>query len=602
MGGIVLFHLLDLPGIFCLAVFLAALSACLVAWKLSKKYLTVAVAAAATALVFVGTTPFYDVNHFTYGAFRRRSPVSCSMSGPNEFFKQWLKERTLKFYKDGSAASVAVLSETTERIQFKGQKSVSIQINGKSDSSTIGDIYTLRLLAHIPAMLATQRRNVMVIGLGTGVTAGELTLYPEIERIDVAEISQTVVDALPYFSTANQNVHKNSKVKIHIGDAFRILGRAKNKWDIIISEPSNPWVTGVDLLFTKEFYALARDRLSANGILLQWVQTYEANIQLVGMILKTVMQEFRRCHVFMSNSSDLLIVATDKEFTRDDLEKAENVMRTNEAVRGSLDTIHLSSLDTILLRQIWSPSFIRSFFSNFGTQTMDHPRLHYMAGKMFFLGARMQDPLLLLTSEQIPYISEYLLVKRHPEWVDFALSPETFKSFLESTRDVVSGYEYPMATAIRLKAYLYDSNKFPLTEQEKQFFMADLIPMITGKARDEDVWVKVGLKDASYRRKAEVMLSHIRRLRNWIVPYPIDGLKTLLEEGIIRGTDAYENNWCVLQTAFLLLNESADMGQVKAVLARLQRDKDGRIFLRRADEGLWESIEMRMKKLSALGG
>ena len=599
MGGIVLFHLLDLPGIFCLAVFLAALSACLVAWKLSKKYLTVAVAVAATALVFVGTTPFYDGRHFAIGAFRVRSPESSSMSGPREFFKQLNEGRILKFRKDGPTASVAV-SETTEVMHFKGQKRVAIYINGKSDSSTIGDIYTLKLSAHIPAILASQRRNVMVIGLGTGVTAGELTLYPDIDRIDVAEISPTVVEALPYFGNATHNVHKNPKVKIHIGDAFRILGRSKKKWDIIISEPSNPWVTGVDLLFTKEFYALAKKRLSADGILLQWVQIYDANIQMVGMIVNTVTQEFRRCHVFMANAGDLLIVATDREITREDLERAENVLRTNDTVRASLDTIHLSSLDTILLRQLWSPSYVRSF-SGFGIQTMDNPRLHYIAGKMFFMGVNIEGDF-LLGPGPIPYISEYLLVKRHAEWVDSALDSETFKSFFGSTWDLVKEYDFPIAPAVRLKAYLYDSNKFSLKEQEKQFFNVDLIPLITGKARDEAAWLKVGLREASYRIKAEAMMSHINRHRNWIVPYPIGGLKALLKEGIIQGADDFEKNWCALQTASLLMYERADTGQIKAVLDRLKRDKDGRVLLRTGDERLLESIEMLLKKLFPSGG
>jgi len=600
VGGIVLFYVLNLPGIFCLSIFLAALSACLVAWKLSKKYLTVAGAMAAIALVFVATTPLYEIRHFVVGTFRLRSPDSYSMSGPQNFFMRMMGNRILEFYKDGSAASVAVLDHP-EITQFKGRKPVAIIINGKSDSSTVSDIYTLKLSAHIPAILSSQRQKVMVIGLGTGVTAGELTLYPDIERIDVAEISETVVEALPYFSEATYNVHINPKVRIHIGDAFRILGRSKDKWDIIISEPSNPWVTGVDQLFTKEFYALAKQRLSPNGILLQWLQIYDANIEMVGMIVNTVMQEFQRCHVFVANPGDLLLVATDKEFTRDDLERAENVLRTNEAVRASLDIIHLSSLDGILLRELWSPSYIRSFFSNFGIQTMDNPRLHYLAGKMFFIGTRMEGNV-LLGPNSIPYMGDYLLVKRHPEWANFKLDSETFRSFLESTRDLVSGSDLLMAHAIRLKAYLYDSNKFSLTEQEKQFFKVDLIPLITGKARDEAVWVKVGLKEASYRRKAEAMMSHIGRHRNWIVPYPIDGLKALLEEGIIQGSDDFEKNWCALQTAFILIYESADMGQIRAVLDRLKRDKDGRVLLKSGDEGLWESIEMQMKRLSAQGG
>jgi len=183
---------------------------------------------------------------------------------------------------------------------LNGQSPLAIYVNGKSDSSTVIDISTLKLSAHLPVLLAPQRQNVMVIGLGTGVTAGELTLYPDIERIDIAEISPEVVEALPYFSKANYSVHQNPRVKIHIGDAFRILGRSKSKWDIIISEPSNPWVTGVDLLFTKEFYVLAKERLFANGILLQWVQVYDANIEMVGMIVNTVKTRINERHCILN--------------------------------------------------------------------------------------------------------------------------------------------------------------------------------------------------------------------------------------------------------------------------------------------------------------
>ncbi|MGZ3569561.1 MAG: spermine/spermidine synthase domain-containing protein [Thermodesulfobacteriota bacterium] len=600
VGGVALFYILNLPGIFCLAIFLAALSACLVAWKLSKIYFSVAAAVGVTALVLVAATPLYEIRHFTPGIFQIRSLQSYSMGGPQKFFAYMMGNRILEFYKDGTAASVAVM-DYPEMAQFKGQKAVSIIINGKTDSSTVTDIYTLKLLAHIPAILSSQRQKVMVIGLGTGVTAGELTLYPDIERIDVAEISQTVVEALPYFSNATYDVHKNPKVKIHIGDAFRILGRSKDKWDIIISEPSNPWVTGVDLLFTKEFYSLAKQRLSANGILLQWVQIYDADIEMVGMIVKTMMQEFRQCHVFMSNPGDLLIVATDKEFTRDDLERSENMLRTNEAVRASLDIIHLSSLDGILLRELWSPSLTRSFFRNFRVQTMDNPRLHYMAGKLFFMGPGIEENVLLGT-HSITYMEDYLLVKRHPEWANFTLDSKTFRSFLESARDLAFGTDLPMAQAIRLKAYLYDSNKFSLTEQDKRFFAVDLIPLITGKIMDKDAWVKVGLNEASYRRKAEAMLSHIGRHRNWVVPYPIDGLKVLLEKGIIQGADDLEKNWCSLVLAYVLINERTDMGQIRAVLDRLKRDKDGRVLLKNGDGGLWEVIQTEMKNLASSGG
>jgi spermidine synthase len=598
VGGIILFSAFNLSGIFSITVFLAALSTCLVAWKLPKKYFTVAAILTAGVSGFVVTTPFYNVSHFVIGAFRIRSPQSFSMGGLDGFFKGQMENRILRFYKDGSSASVAVVEHRQlEDIQPNEQNPLAIYINGKSDSSTFVDISTLKLSAHLPALLASERRTVMVIGLGTGVTAGELTLYPDIERIDIAEISPEVVETLPYFAKANHNVHQNSKVKIHIGDAFRILGRSKNKWDMIISEPSNPWVTGVDLLFTKEFYALVKERLSADGILLQWVQVYDANVHMVGMIVNTVMQAFRQCHVFMANEGDLLIVATDKEFVKEDLERAENLLQTNETVRASLDFIHLSSLDALLLRQLWSTSHVRDFFSDSGIQTMDHPRLHYMAGKMFFMGATMPRSV-LLGATPIPHLSEYLMTKRHPEWANFKLEVDTFKSFMESARERASGHDLLMVPAIKLKAYLYDSRMFSLTEQEKQFFKVDLIPLITGKAKGEGAWTKVGLKRASYRRKAEVMLSHIDQHRNWIVPYPIDGLKALLKEGILNGADVYEKNWCALHLVFLLTYERADMSQIKPVFASLETDKDGRVLLKKEDEALWRHVEGQLKKVS----
>ena len=131
--------------------------------------------------------------------------------------------------------------------------------------------------------------------------------------------------------------------------------------------------------------------------------------------------------------------------------------------------------------------------------------------------------------------------------------------------------------------------------------MVGLIPLITGKARGEDAWVKVGPKEAPYRMKAEAMISHIRQHRNWIVPYPIDGLKALLEEGIIKGADDHEKNWCALQIASILMYEEADISQIKILLDRLKRDNNGRVLLKRGDEGLLEPIEMRLKKRLLLG-
>jgi hypothetical protein len=231
---------------------------------------------------------------------------------------------------------------------------------------------------------------------------------------------------------------------------------------------------------------------------------------------------------------------------------------------------------------------------------MDFPRLHYLAGKVFFIGDNIHADA-LLGPGTIPHLSEYLLVKRHPEWVDMTFDSKTATSFLKSLKDNVLGVDLTTAPAFKLKVYLSNSGKFSLTQQEKQLFMVEAIPLITGKAKNEDAWQKAGLKNASYRRKAEFIMLHIGRHRNWIVPYPIDGLKALLEEGITHGASALEKNWCALQEISYLMYEGASTAQIKAVMDRLERDKDGRVLLEERDENLWESVQKKIKTYSARG-
>jgi spermidine synthase len=277
----------------------------------------------------------------------------------------------LKFYKDGPANSVAVVA--SPKSPSFNEEALSIVVNGKSDSSTISDIYTLKLSAHLPALLAPSREEVLVIGLGTGTTAGEVSLYPDVKRIDIAEISPTVVEALSYFQGATHDIHKDPRAKIHIADAFRVLRGSDQRWDIIISEPSNPWVSGVDQLYTQEFYELAREHMSGEGVLLQWIHTYDSSEAMVGMVANTIVREFPHTSVFMASDDDIFFVASVKPLTGENVKRAEQIMAGNSDVRESLGKINIKSVDEILIRQIWSPSFIRNSFSGFGIQPWTTP-------------------------------------------------------------------------------------------------------------------------------------------------------------------------------------------------------------------------------------
>ncbi|MBW2603196.1 MAG: hypothetical protein JRE28_02615 [Deltaproteobacteria bacterium] len=589
IGGIFLYYFLNNRGVFLTAAFLAAISAGLAGWHLSKKYV-IPTAVLFIVIGFMGSSSyFFNPNNFTTGTFRIRNPLPFSFTGFKHFFENFHNGFELKYYNDGPTATVAV-TQDTQPFPLFDKKSMALLVNGKSDSSTIGDIYTVKLLAHIPALLAEKRTNVMVVGLGTGVTAGELTLYPDIERIDVAEISPSVIKALPYFQPFTHDVHKDTRVKIHTGDAFRVIGRSSKKWDIVISEPSNPWVTGVDSLFTREFYRLVKNHLTENGVMMQWAHTIVASPQMIEMLLNTVQQEFKHTHVFLAGS-DLLIMAANQPVSCRNLIQADAVLKNNEKVKQSLQEINVSSLATILIKERWTSSYISDYFSDSDIQSLDFPKLHYLAGKDFFLGKNL--PLkYFLNSKTTAYTDEYLFYKQCENWTIAADTKEALYSLVESTRSRID-YEkvLPITKALLYRSYLSDPKQYPLSRELLSEFRDDILVFVARYPETEQEWGVVGLEQASFRAKAELLLAHIDNFRNWMVPYPLDGIITLLQKGILQGADAYEKNWCALQLATLLKKERFDRDLINEILENTIKDPQGDIILKNEDTHLLKWIK-----------
>jgi len=587
-GGIVLYRFLDTDGVFTCTVFLAAGSACLAARFISTRLLAVCSVVCVGVLTLLFYQPLYDESRFVFGTFRIRHILDSSLQGPRAFFSSFTKKHKVLFHRDGPFASVSVVEGPSGGSFDRASR--AIFINGKSDSDTTGDIYTLRLSAHLPALLARHRKSVLVIGLGTGVTAGELTLYDDITRIDVAEISPTVVDALPLFSPFNYSVSNDPRINIHVGDAFRLLRNSGRTWDIIISEPSNPWVSGVDLLFTREFYRLARQHLAPSGMLLQWAQMYAADEHMLGMILATVRHVFREVRVFMSSGADLLILASDSPVTGLDISRATRTLAANSRVGASLDEINLGSVPGILVREIWSPAYITDHFSSLPVQTMDNPRLHYIAGKKFFMGKPVPARFLFSTTTAA-YYRDFLLCKLYKNWQQQFLSEDVYRSLVLSSRNRGEKNDLPLAPFVKLKAHLGNQERFVLTELERKRFRPELIPLIASRPANEEAWAAVGLGGASFQAKARVLLRHVYSFRNWISMYPVDGLVALLEQGIVAGKDVYEQNWCVLQLAALLQHEREPAARVQSVLKRAVRNGHDQIIVRPRDEAVFNQVE-----------
>ncbi|MBI2215832.1 MAG: fused MFS/spermidine synthase [Candidatus Rokubacteria bacterium] len=197
----------------------------------------------------------------------------------------------LVFHEDGLSATVTVHRRGGDRF---------LRINGKTDASTGRDMHTQLMLGHLPLLLHPGARTALVVGLGSGVTAAAVARHP-VQRIDVVEIEPAVVRASRFFEPENRDVLRDPRVRLSIGDARNVLLGARERYDVIASEPSNPWIGGIAALYTEEFYALARKRLAPGGVMVQWVQGYGLDPDDLRMIVRTFLSSFPATTVWYPN-------------------------------------------------------------------------------------------------------------------------------------------------------------------------------------------------------------------------------------------------------------------------------------------------------------
>jgi len=409
-GGFLVYRWLNNGEVFLLALGLCAFGAVLATAWLPRAARLRAAALAVAVGGFCVWFPGHDPLRFAVGTFRLREPLDYSHAGPDEFFRQYYRTRRVLAYRDDPEGTFAVVENPlpTEALAEwfpalaasiwadpatapgAGPRPRSILVNGKSDSSTYWDRETLKLSAHLPALFGPRRGRALVIGLGTGVTAGELALYPDVHTIDVVEIAPGVVELLPMFADWTGHVDKDPRLKLRVADAFQVLRERGPAWDIVVSEPSNPWTSGVDQLFSREFYRLVRRRLAPDGMLLQWLQRYATTPEIDAIVIGTLRAEFPYVRVFRAGGDDLLL-ASATPFGADALERAAAELRDNAAVRASLEEIGIASVAD--LRARLHPDVLEraAALAAVGQETLDRPRIHYLAGLAAFTGAPPPD-------------------------------------------------------------------------------------------------------------------------------------------------------------------------------------------------------------------
>jgi spermidine synthase len=203
------------------------------------------------------------------------------------------------YFVDGLNSTISVT---------RSNDTVTLRTNGKADASN-HDVPTQLLLGHLGAVAHPGLRRVLVIGFGGGMTLSALSRYPEIERLDCVEIEPAVLGAAPLLTELNRNVLDDPRVHIIFDDARSFLLTSHEQYDLIVSEPSNPWMAGIADLYTREFYRAAQQRLAPGGVYVQFIQAYFLFPDDLRMIAATFQSQFPRASLWHGNVNDLLLMA-----------------------------------------------------------------------------------------------------------------------------------------------------------------------------------------------------------------------------------------------------------------------------------------------------
>ena len=293
----------------------------------------------------------------------RQSPIGAGradadlISTPNRK-EEWLRRvrRYILFQEDGVESCLG--------LAIRG--GVTFLINGKSDGNAVDDAGTQVMSGLVGAILQPNATRSLVVGLGTGSTAGWLADIPSMERVDVIELERAVLKVARLCAPVNQNALSNPKIRIAIGDARETLLTTREQYDLIVSEPSNPYRAGVASLYTQEYYRAASKRLRPHGLFLQFVQAYEVNSATIRSIYATFSSVYPVVETWQTNQADLLFVGSNEpvRYDVDELRK-----RIGQApFKRALEKIwRVTDLEGFLAHYVANESFAKEIAGGGGT-------------------------------------------------------------------------------------------------------------------------------------------------------------------------------------------------------------------------------------------
>ncbi|NCG22000.1 MAG: hypothetical protein GWP91_23540 [Rhodobacterales bacterium] len=304
----------------------------------------------------------------------------------------------LLFYEEGLSSVVTVARN-------QNSQNIWLANNGKVDASTTTDMPTQVLCSLLPMQYVDDPKDVLVIGLASGVTAGAITLIEDVDRLDIVELEPAIERAARLFDEHNHHVLDDPRVTL-IGNDGRnhILLTAAETYDVIVSEPSNPWITGVSNLFTRELFELGNSRLKPGGVWSQWVQMYGMDSYDLRTLLVTFADVYPYVLVYATiEDADLVLVGSESPIAPN-FAGAEHLLSWDKAA-AELALVDVEEpLDLVALFQLGREQIVE-MSEDMPRNTDDNMRIEYSAPRNLHAQTHEENFTLLLRNAIVPFDS-----------------------------------------------------------------------------------------------------------------------------------------------------------------------------------------------------
>jgi spermidine synthase len=333
----------------------------------ARRFVAVAVVAAAAG-AGIALVPAWNPSRMACGPFSAAIRMPSDVLRSPAELERLVERRRVLFHKEGLGATVTVTCDPDGELR--------LATNGKTEASSLGDLDTQKLLGHVPLSLHANPRTALVIGLASGMTLGAVGCHP-VAKIDCVEITPAMFEACNYFDAFNYHVLDDPRVEVLINDGRNHLALTDRRYDVIVSEPSNPWIAGVADLFSLEFFRLCRDRLNPDGLVCIWLQGYEMSPESFRSVVRTFQAVFPHMSVWKSPSPDYLLVGANGNGTVDYRTIARRMREP--AVARDLALLHVRTPAELLAHRVMGEGGAARLAAGAPVHTDDNALLEFAA-------------------------------------------------------------------------------------------------------------------------------------------------------------------------------------------------------------------------------